>query len=76
LYDFSRDCSVCAKKQNKFYVRECMALTIGLSEMFGLCIFGNPYSFGRGFVSFNVNLILLGMLLFSIRILVLRDCIS
>ena len=34
-----------------------------------LCTFGNPYSFGRRYVSFNVDLILLGMLLFFTRIL-------
>ena len=39
--------------------------------MFDLCTFSSPYSLGgRGFVSFNIDLILLGMLLFSIRILV------
>jgi len=66
-----RSCSVCARKRNKLYVGECMALTIGLSEMFGLCTFGSPYSFGgRGYVGFNVDLVLLGMLLSSTRILV------
>jgi len=48
-----------------------MALIIGLSGMFGLFTFGSLYSFGgRGYVGFNVDLILLGMLLFSTRILV------
>ena len=48
-----------------------MALTISLRGMFGLCTFGSPCSLGgRGFVSFNVDLVLLGMLLFSTRILV------
>ena len=66
-----RDCKVCARKRDKLYVGECMALTIGLRGMFGLCTFGNPYSRGgRGFVGFNVDLVLLGMLLFSTRILV------
>ena len=47
-----------------------MALTIGLRGMFGLCTFGNPYSRGgRGFVGFNVDLVLLGMLFLSTRIL-------
>ena len=65
-----RSCSVCARKR-KLYVGECMALTIGLSGMFGLCTFGSPYSFGgRGYVGFNVDLVLFGMLLFSTRILV------
>jgi len=66
-----RSCSVYAKKRDKLYVGECMTLTIGLSGMFCLCTFGNPYSLGgKGFVDFNVDLVLLGMLLFSIRILV------
>ena len=69
--DFPGYCSVYVRKQDKLYVGKCMALTIGLSEMFGLCTFGSPYSFGgRGYVGFNVDLVLLGMLLFSIRILV------
>ena len=39
--------------------------------MFDLCTFGSSYSLGgRGFVDFNVDLILLGMLLFFIRMLV------
>ena len=48
-----------------------MALTIGLRGMFGLCnCFDCLYSLNeRGFVGFNVDLILLAMLLFSIRIL-------
>ena len=50
-----RDCNVCAKKRDKLYVGECMALTIGLRGMFGLCTFSNPFSLGgRGFVGFNV----------------------
>ena len=66
-----RGCSVCARKRNKLYVGECMALTIGLREMFDLCTFDSPYSLGgRGFVGFNVDLVLLGMLLLSTRILV------
>ena len=65
-----RGCSVCARKRDKLYVGEYMALTISLSAMFGLCTFGSPYSFGRRYVSFNVDLILLGMLLFFTRILV------
>jgi len=36
-----------------------MALTIGLRGLSGLCNFGRPYSLsGRGYVGFNVNLIL------------------
>jgi len=45
-----------------------MALTISLRETFDLCTFVwlSPYSLdGRKFVGFNVDLILLGMLLFS-----------
>ena len=69
--DFSvRSYSVCPRKR-ELYVGEYMALTIGLREIFGLCTFGSPYSFGgRGFVGFNVDLVLLEILLFSIRILV------
>jgi len=49
------------------YVGECIA--IGLRGMFGLCTFDSPYNLGgRGFVGFD--LILLGMLFFSTRILV------
>jgi len=49
----------------------CMSLTIGLSGMFGLCTFGSPYSLGgRGYVGFDVDIVLLGMLLFFNRILV------
>jgi len=57
--DFSiRGCSVCARKWDKLYVGECMALTIDLRGMFGLCTFSSPYSFsGKGFVSFNVDLV-------------------
>ena len=48
-----------------------VALTIDLKGMFGLCTFSSSYSLGeRGFVGFNVDLILLEMLFFSIRILV------
>jgi len=66
-----RGFSSSARKRERSYVGEFMALTIGLRELSGLCIFGRPYSLGgRGFVSFNVNLILLGKLLFSIRVLV------
>ena len=43
-----------------------MALTIDLSEMFDLCIFGSPHNLGRGYVGFNVDLVLLGMLLFPL----------
>ena len=51
--------------------RSCMALTISLRRMFDLCTFSSPYSLDeRGFVGFNIDLILLGMLLFSTRILV------
>jgi len=33
--DFSvRNCSVCARKRDKLYVGECIALTIGLRGMF------------------------------------------
>ena len=47
-----------------------MALTIRLRGMFGLCTFG-PYSLGRrGFVGFNVDLVLLGILFFSTRIFI------
>ena len=72
--DFSmRGCSVCARKRDKLY-GEYMALrsmAIGLRGMFGLCTFDSPYNLdGRGFVGFNVDLVLLGMLLFSSRILV------
>ena len=42
-----------------------------LSRMFGLCTFGSPYSLGgRGYVGFDVDIVLLGMLLFFNRILV------
>ena len=60
-----RDCSVCARKRDKLYVGECIALTIGLRGMFGLCTFGSPYSLDRRRFGFNVNLVLLGILLFS-----------
>ena len=69
-FGFSSQGSVWAWKR-ELYVGECMALTISLRGMFGLCIFGSPYSLsGTRFVGFNVDLVLLGMLLFSIRILV------
>ena len=70
-FGFSSQGSVWAWKRDKLYVGECIALTISLRGMFGLCIFDSPYSLdGRRFVGFNVDLVLLGMLLFSIRILV------
>jgi len=48
-----------------------MTLTIGLKGLSSLCIFSRPYSLGgKRFVDFNVNLILLEKLLFSIRVLV------
>jgi len=48
-----------------------MTLTIGLSGMFDLCTFDSPYNLGgRGVIGFNVDLVLLGMLLFFTRILV------
>ena len=44
-----------------------MVLTIGLRGMFDLCTFGNSYRLeGRGFVGFNVDLILVA---FSTKIL-------
>ena len=59
-----------ARKRDKLYVGKYIVLTISLRWMFDLCTFGNPYSLGgRGFVGFNVDLILVGMLFFSIRIL-------
>jgi len=71
--DFSiKGCSVCARKRDKLYVRECMALIIGLRGMFGLCTFNSPYSF----VDFNIDLVLLGILLFFHQDLVLHDYIS
>jgi len=39
-----RSCSVCAKKRDKLYVGECMALIISLREMFGC---GSPYRLGE-----------------------------
>jgi len=54
-----------------------MALTIGLRGMLALCIFGRPYSLGgREFLGFNVVLIMLEMLLFSIRVLVFCAIVS
>ena len=47
-----------------------MALTISLRGLFGLCTCISPYSLGRVFVGFNVDLVLLGVFLFSTRILV------
>ena len=64
-----RGCSVCARKWDKLHVGE--ALTIGLRRMFGLYTFDSSCSFGgKGFVGFNVDLVLLGMFVFSTRILV------
>ena len=57
-----RGCSVCARKWDKLYIGECMALTFGLRGMFGLCTFGSLD--GRGFVGFNVDLVLLEMMFF------------
>jgi len=52
-----------------------MALTIGLRGKFSLCTFGSPYNLGgKKFVSFNVDLVLLRMLLFSLEFWC--DCIS
>jgi len=66
-----RHCSSFARKRERSYVGEFRALTIGLRGMLALCIFGRPYNLGgRGFLGFNVVLIMLEMLLFSIRILV------
>jgi len=46
-----KGCSVCARKRDKLYCRKVYALTIGLSEMFGLCTFSSPYSLdGRGWM--------------------------
>ena len=54
-----KNCSV-TRKQDKLYVKECMALTIDLKGMFGLCTFGSSYNLdGREFVCFNVDLVLL-----------------
>jgi len=59
--DFSVGYSVCARKRNKLYIGECMALTIGLRGMFDLCTFGSPYNLGgSGFVGFNVDLVFTG----------------
>jgi len=66
-----RGFSFSTKKSERSYVGEFTALTIGLKGLSGLCIlciFGRPYSLdGRGFVGFNVNLILLGKLLFLLE---------
>ena len=52
-----KGCSIYARKRDKLYVREFIALTIGMRGMFGLCTFGSSYSLdGRGFVSFSVDL--------------------
>ena len=59
-----------ARKRDKLYVGKCIVLTISLRWMFGLCTFDSLYSLDeRGFVDFNIDLVLLGMLLFSIWIL-------
>jgi len=70
--DFSiRGFNSSARNHERSYVGEFMTLTIGLRGLSSLCIFGRPYSLGeRKFVGFNVNLILLGKLLLSIRVLV------
>ena len=61
----ARGCSVCARKWDKLQVGKYMALIIGLKGMFGLSAFGSPYSLsGRGFVGFNVDLVLLEMMFF------------
>jgi len=66
--DFPGYCSVYVRKQDKLYVGKCMALTIDLSKMFGLCILGSPYSLdGREYVGLNIDFI--GNV-FSTRILV------
>ena len=41
-----------------------MALTISLRGLFGLCTCISPYSLGRVFVGFNVDLVLLEMMFF------------
>jgi len=52
-----------------------MALTIGLRGKFSLCTFGSPHNLGgKKFVSFNVDLVLLRMLLFPLGFWC--DCIS
>ena len=40
-----RGCNVCAR--DKLDVGECMALTIGLNGMFGLCTFGSIVLMGK-----------------------------
>ena len=66
----AKGCSVCARKRDKLFVSKCIALTISLRWMFGLYTFDSLCSFDeRGFVDFNIDLVLLGMLLFSIWIL-------
>ena len=61
--DFSiKGYSVCARKRNKLYIGECMALTIGLRGMFDLCTFSSPWWYnlgGSGFVGFNVDFVML-----------------
>jgi len=66
-----------ARKRERSYVGKFIALTIGLRRLSGLCIFGRPYSLGgKGFVGFNVNLILLGKFLFSLRVLVFCEIVG
>jgi len=61
----TRGFSSSARKRERSYIGEFTALTIDLRGLSGLCIFGRPYSLGgRGFVGFNVNIILLEKLLF------------
>jgi len=63
-----RDFSSSARKRERSYVYGANNWS---ERIIGLCIFGRPYSLsGRGFVGFNVNLILLRKLLFSVRVLV------
>jgi len=53
-----RSFSSSARKRERSYVAEFMALTIDLRRLSGLCIFGRPYGLSRrGFVGFNVNLL-------------------
>jgi len=77
VLDFTiRGFSSLARKRERLYVGEFMALTIGLRGLSGLCIFGRPYSLGeREFVGLNVNLILLGKLLFFIKVFFARLCL-
>jgi len=55
-----------ARKHERSYVGEFMALTINLRGILNLCVFGRvSYSLaGRGFKDFNIDLILPEMLLF------------